>query len=59
MSKVALEWILSPSKAGRIYGIFTPFPLKIVKVQMSHGVVDYLMTRKERRVLARRLRNGK
>ena len=59
MSKVALERILSPSKAGRIYGEFTPFLLKTIKVQISHGVVDYLMTRKERRVLARRLRNGK
>jgi hypothetical protein len=50
---------LSPSKAGRVYGKFTPSPLKTVKVQMSHGVVDYPMTRKERRLLARRLRNGR
>lgn len=51
---------MNPTKAGRIYGKFIPSPLKTIKVQKTGGqIVDIPITRKERRVLARKVaKNG-
>jgi len=50
---------ISPAKAGMIYGIITPSPLKTVKVRKSNGqVVDLQLTRKDRRRLLRRTGNN-
>ncbi len=47
---------LSPSKSGGIYGTFTPSPIKTIKVQKNGGqIVDVPLTRKQRRIVARRM----
>ncbi len=47
---------ISPTKAGNIYGTFTPSPTKTIKVRRVGGIIDnVLLTRHERRILARRM----
>ena len=50
---------LSPAKAGKIYGKFIPAPTGSIKVRRVTGIETVPMTRRQRRELARRLKNGK
>ena len=50
----------NPTKAGRIHGKFMASPLGSVKVQKMDGsIIEHPLTRRERRLLARRLKNDK
>lgn len=50
---------LSPVEAGRVYGAFAPSLTGHVKVLKEDGsIVEQPLTRRERRLLARRVRRG-
>jgi hypothetical protein len=56
--KVSRTSSLSPTKAGRIYGRMVPSETKVVRAFGKDGIEDIPLNRRQRRVLARRVKHG-